>query len=65
MQIHTLAHTSLHRSGMAYCIVTFEDLTLAVKAFEAMQVQRFVHRLQDGKSFDHWCSVKWFHGQFE
>ena len=48
---------------MSFSIVTFDQLGNAIKAFETLQMQRFDHKLPDGQTFKHWCSVRWFEGE--
>ena len=60
---HSQTHVTLTRSGMSFSIVTFDQLGNAIKAFETLQMQRFDHKLPDGQTFKHWCSVRWFEGK--
>ena len=51
---------SKSRSGHAQAIITFEDLALAMEAFERLQCNKF----DNGDGQMHWPSVKWFgHGK--
>ena len=49
---------SKSKSGHAQAIITFEDLALALEAFERLQWSKFDH----GKGQMHWPSVKCFKG---
>ena len=44
------------KSGHAFAVIAFEDLALALQAFERMQRTMFDH----GASHSNWPSVKWF-----
>jgi hypothetical protein len=44
------------KSGMAFAVITFADLDLAMQAFETLLWTRFDH----GGGQLHWPSVKWF-----
>ena len=46
------------KSGHAQAIVTFEDLDLAMAAFERLQWCKFDH----GEGQMHWHYAKWFKG---
>ena len=46
------------KSGHSQAITTFEDLELALAAFERLQQCKFDH----GEGQMHWPSVKWFKG---
>ena len=56
IDVNVTNHTS--KSGHAQAIVIFEDLELALAAFEMLQWRKFDH----GEGPMRWLSVKWFKG---
>ena len=57
-QVDLAVNANRSRSGMAYSIVTFVDLEMAIECFKKASSVRFDH----GQGGLHWASVKWFHG---
>ena len=57
-QVDLAVNANRSRSGMAYSIVTFVDLEMAIECFKKASSVRFDH----GQGGLHGASVKWFHG---
>ena len=57
-QVDLAVNANRTRSGMAYSIVTFDNLDLAIECYKKASSVRFDH----GQGGLHWASVKWFHG---
>jgi hypothetical protein len=55
-QIDVSVNNQRSRSGHAFSVITFDDLDLAMAAFQTLQWTKFDHG--DGQM--HWPSVKWF-----
>ena len=58
-QVDVSVQSNKTRSGMAFAIVTFLDLTMAIKAFEQVAMAKFDH----GNGQMYWPTVKWFRGR--
>ena len=58
-QVDVSVQSNKTRSGMAFAIVTFLDLTMTIKAFEQVAMAKFDH----GNGQMYWPSVKWFRGR--
>ena len=57
-QVDLAVNANRSKSGMAYSIVTFENLEMAIECYKKASSKRFDH----GQGGLHWASVKWFHG---
>ena len=55
-QIDVCVNNTRSRSGHAFAVITFENLDLAMQAFQTLMCTRFDH----GGGQMHWPSVKWF-----
>jgi hypothetical protein len=55
-QIDVCVNNTRSRSGHAFAVITFENLDLAMAAFQTLMCTRFDH----GGGQMHWPSVKWF-----
>jgi hypothetical protein len=49
-------NNKVSRSGHAFAVITFENLDLAMAAFQTLMCTKFDH----GGGQMHWPSVKWF-----
>ena len=55
-QLDVAMNNTRSKSGHAFAVIAFEDVGLAMEAFERLQWTRFDH----GGGQLHWPSVKWF-----